>query len=367
MRSGIDKEANELLQQLRELKNILRIDEKVREAQTIEHQMSRPGFWESADAKSKISRLKELKSLFAPVLDAEKRMEDLSVLAELAIQENDEESGEEAEAQLAHLKTVLDRLQLSTLLAGKDDYRDAFLSIHAGAGGRESCDWAEMIMRMYLRYLEGQGFDFDIADATYAEEGGIKSAVVHVKGANAYGILRGESGVHRLVRISPYDANKRRHTSFASVDVMPELEDDIEIEIRDEDIRIDTFRSSGPGGQHVNVTDSAVRITHIPSGIVASCQSQRSQHANRKEAMSILRSKLYQKEEQKRREELAKLYSEKSEIAFGSQIRSYTLQPYTLVKDHRTNVETSAASAVLDGDIERFILAYLKQSAAEQK
>jgi peptide chain release factor 2 len=367
LRSGIDKEAKELLQQLRELKNVLRIDEKVHEAQQIEHQMSRPGFWGSAEAKSKIPRLKELKSLFAPVLDAEKQMEDLCVLAELAIQENDEESNKEAEAELARLKNVLERLQLSTLLTGKDDFRDAFLSIHAGAGGRESCDWAEMIMRMYLRYLERQGFNFDIADATYAEEGGIKSAVVHVKGANAHGILRGESGVHRLVRISPYDANKRRHTSFASVDVMPELDEDIEIEIRDEEIRIDTFRSSGPGGQHVNVTDSAVRITHIPTGTVVSCQSQRSQHANRKEAMSILRSKLYRREEQRRREELAKLYSEKSEIAFGSQIRSYTLQPYTLVKDHRTSVETSSAGAVLDGDIERFILAYLKQSAAEQK
>lgn len=362
----MDKEANELLQQLRELKNILKVDEKVREAQQIEHQMSRPGFWESAEAKGKIARLKELKALFAPILDAEKQMDDLCVLAQLAIQENDQKAGEEAQAELARLKTVLERLQVSTLLTGKDDYRDAFLSIHAGAGGRESCDWAEMIMRMYLRYLERQGFGFDIADATYAEEGGIKNAVVHAKGSNAYGILKAESGVHRLVRISPYDANKRRHTSFASVDVLPELDENIEIEIRDEDIRIDTFRASGPGGQHVNVTDSAVRITHILTGIVVSCQSQRSQHANRKEAFSILRSRLYQREEQRRREELAKLYSEKSEIAFGSQIRSYTLHPYTLVKDHRTNVETPAATDVLDGDIERFILAYLKQSAAEK-
>ncbi|MFH1421960.1 MAG: peptide chain release factor 2 [Planctomycetota bacterium] len=364
MKSGLDKEAKELLQQIRELKNIFKVDDKAREAQQIEHQMSRPGFWENADAKNKISRMKALKALYTPLVEAEKEAEDLAVLAELAVQEEEEQSLQDATKELERLKLVLEKLQISTLLTGKDDFRPAFISIHAGAGGRESCDWAEMLMRMYLRYLEREDFEFSIADAIYAEEGGIKSATIHIKTPNAYGLLKAEMGVHRLVRISPYDANKRRHTSFASVDIISEY-DDIEIQICDEDLKIDTFRSSGPGGQHVNVTDSAVRVTHIPSGIVVSCQSQRSQHSNRREAMSILRSRLHRREEQKRKEEVAKLHGEKGEIAFGNQIRSYTLHPYCLVKDHRTDVETSAVDDVLDGNLERFIIAYLKQSAAE--
>jgi peptide chain release factor 2 len=252
---------------------------------------------------------------------------------------------------------------MQSLLGDRLDGNNAYLTFHAGAGGTESCDWAEMLLRMYRRYLETRGFEIETLDYQPGEEAGIRSVSMLVSGAYAYGYTKAERGVHRLVRISPFDANKRRHTSFASLDVVAEISDDIEVEIRESDLRVDTYRSSGAGGQHVNKTDSAIRITHIPTGIVVACQAERSQHKNRSKAFSMLRARIYELKQDEQRKDMERFYGEKGEIAWGSQIRSYVLQPYTLVKDHRTEHETSNVNAVLDGDIQEFIEAYLKQRA----
>jgi peptide chain release factor 2 len=249
------------------------------------------------------------------------------------------------------------------LLGDRLDGNNAYLTFHAGAGGTESCDWAEMLLRMYRRYLEARGFEIEVLDFQPGEEAGIRNVSMLVSGAYAYGYAKAERGVHRLVRISPFDANKRRHTSFASLDVVAEISDDIEVEIKESDLRVDTYRSSGAGGQHVNKTDSAIRLTHIPTGIVVACQAERSQHKNRSKAFSMLRARLYELKQDEQRKDMERFYGEKGEIAWGSQIRSYVLQPYTLVKDHRTEYETSNVNAVLDGDIQGFIEAYLKQQA----
>jgi peptide chain release factor 2 len=267
---------------------------------------------------------------------------------------------EELEQNLRTFQKKLDRLELKTLLNQPHDHCNAYLSIHAGAGGTESCDWAAMLLRMYTRWIEKRGYTQDTIDLQPGEEVGIKRVVLHVKGEWAYGNLCSEAGVHRLVRISPFDANQRRHTSFAAVDVLPEMEEEAEIEIREEDIKVETFRAKGAGGQHVNKVSSAVRILHIPTGIVVQCQNERSQHQNRRTALSMLKARLYQIKEAERMKELAQLYDEKGEIAWGYQIRSYVLHPYNLVKDLRTGKETSAAQAVLDGDIDEFIDAYLR-------
>ncbi len=251
---------------------------------------------------------------------------------------------------------------MRALLSGKFDANNAYLSLHAGAGGTESCDWNAMLYRMYCRYCENRGFELSVLDYLAGEEAGIKSVTFLVTGPYAYGYLKAERGVHRLVRISPFDANKRRHTSFASLDVVAEVDDDIEIEIDENDLRVDTYRSSGAGGQHVNKTDSAIRLTHIPTGIVVACQAERSQHSNRNRAMKMLLAKLNELEMDKKRKEMEKFYGEKGEIAWGRQIRSYVLQPYTMVKDHRTEVETGNTQAVLDGEIDLFVEAYLKQN-----
>ncbi|HEY8449964.1 MAG TPA: peptide chain release factor 2, partial [Bacillota bacterium] len=252
------------------------------------------------------------------------------------------------------------------LLTGEYDAEDAILSLHPGAGGTESQDWAEMLMRMYVRWAERKGFEVRVLDYLEGEEAGLKSATLSIRGRYAYGFLKAEKGVHRLVRISPFDASGRRHTSFASVDVLPDLEDDGDVEIRPEDLRIDTFRSGGAGGQHVNKTDSAVRITHLPTGIVVSCQNERSQHANREAAMKILKARLRKLKEEERERQLAELRGEQGEIAWGNQIRSYVFHPYTLVKDHRTGVEVGNVQAVMDGDIDVFIYALLEQRAAQK-
>jgi peptide chain release factor 2 len=290
----------------------------------------------------------------------------LAVLRELADEEESAETRREVEAGLADLEPRLRALELRSMLSGPNDHRDVYLSIHAGAGGTESCDWAQMLLRMYLRWIEEHGFEAAIIDEVPGEQAGLRSVTLEVTGQMAHGYLRAEIGVHRLVRISPFDAAARRHTSFASLDVVPKFEDDdIQIEINDKDLRVDTYRSSGPGGQNVNKVSSAVRITHLPTGIVVACQIDRSQHRNRATAMSILKSRLYRMEEQKRNDELAKLYGDKGEIAWGNQIRSYVLQPYTMVKDHRTGVETANVQAVLDGDLDAFIEAYLKAHIGE--
>jgi peptide chain release factor 2 len=286
---------------------------------------------------------------------------DASALAELAEEEGDAEAMAEAEAALNELRDRLGRLQLESLLSGEADANDCFLEIHAGAGGTESQDWAEMLLRMYSRWAEAHGFKLEWIEESPGEEAGLKSVTVRVTGANAYGWLKTESGVHRLVRISPFDSQARRHTSFASVWVYPVVDENIEVEINDKDLRIDTYRSSGAGGQHVNKTDSAVRLTHLPSGIVVACQNDRSQHRNRAQAFAMLRARLYELELQKRREAAEAQEAGKSDIGWGHQIRSYVLQPYQMVKDLRTGVEKGNAQGVLDGDIDAFLEASLAQ------
>jgi peptide chain release factor 2 len=281
----------------------------------------------------------------------------------LELIEEDTELGQEllteSIQQLREVEKTLDSLELESLLGDEADTRNAIVSINPGAGGTESQDWAQMLLRMYLRWAERRGFRAEILDHQYGEEAGIKGATIAVEGPYAYGYMKAENGVHRLVRISPYDASSRRHTSFASVFAYPEVEDEIEVDIDDKDLRIDTYRSSGAGGQHVNVTDSAVRITHIPSGIVVSCQNERSQHKNKATAMRILRARMYEQMKREKMEELEKIQGQKKEIAWGSQIRSYVLQPYRMVKDHRTGHESGNVDAVLDGELDDFIQAYL--------
>lgn len=289
-----------------------------------------------------------------------RQYEDAEALRELVDEEPDEGMQAELEDSVEKLETAVSALELSALLDGEYDSHNAILSIHPGAGGTESQDWASMLLRMYTRWADSRGYTVETLDYQPGDEAGIKSVTLLISGMNAYGYLRAEKGVHRLVRISPFDASGRRHTSFSSVDVLPEITDEETIEIRPDDLRIDTYRASGAGGQHVNKTDSAIRITHIPTGIVVQCQSERSQHANREAAMKILRARLAERREQERQARLMELKGEQGEIAWGNQIRSYVFCPYTLVKDHRTNVEIGNVEAVMDGMIDPFIEAYLK-------
>jgi len=306
--------------------------------------------------------LKRINSLKLPVQEwrgLDEKREELSELVELARSEGDQELLPEIEKEVESLNRNIEELELRSILGGEDDAKNAILTIHPGAGGTESQDWAQMLLRMYLRWIERKGFSYQVMDLQPGEEAGIKSAVVEVKGDYAYGYLKAEAGVHRLVRISPFDANKRRHTSFASVFVYPEIEENQEIEINPKDLRIDTFRASGAGGQHVNKVSTAVRITHIPTGIVVQCQSERSQHMNKENAMKILRARLYQRKKEEEAQKLKEIEKTKKEIAWGSQIRSYVFHPYNLVKDHRTGIETSNIQAVMDGELDEFIKGYL--------
>jgi len=324
--------------------------------------MEKPDFWQNpqkaGEAQKERARLLQTVEEFESLA---RGIGDSLELIELAQEEDDTGMEQELASESERLARRVRALELARMLSGENDQRSAFLSINAGAGGTESCDWAEMLLRMYLRFCESRGWQTTITDQLPGDEAGIKSATVQVDGPAAYGYLRAEVGIHRLVRISPFDAAKRRHTSFASVFVYPQVEDDIEIEVRDEDLRVDTFRASGAGGQHVNKTDSAVRLTHLPTGIVVTCQNERSQHRNRALAMKILKSRLYELEMEKRREQEDSLHAQKKEIAWGSQIRSYVLQPYRMVKDHRTGYEVGDVDRVLDGDLEGFIEAYLIQ------
>jgi peptide chain release factor 2 len=326
----------------------------------LEAQTAAPEFWADHEKAQKV--LKE-QSALRQTLDRHaglvRELEDQRVLLDLAADEEDLETLQEVTSGLRDLTLRVRGLELQTALSGEYDGGNAILSINAGAGGTESQDWAQMLLRMYLRWAETKGFQADVVDVLEGEEAGIKNATVTVGGEYAYGHLRAEIGVHRLVRISPFDASKRRHTSFASVFVYPEIAEDIEVRIEEKDLRIDTFRAGGHGGQHINVTDSAVRITHLPTGIVASCQNERSQHKNKAMAMKVLRARLYDHYKRQQEEELAKLEGVKQAIAWGSQIRSYVLAPYQLVKDHRTGEETGNVTAVLDGDLDRFIEAFL--------
>ncbi|RKY19292.1 MAG: peptide chain release factor 2 [Planctomycetota bacterium] len=321
--------------------------------------MSEPGFWQSEDADRSVARLKVVRNLLEMTGTVERLLNDAEALVSLLQEEPDEQMLKELADVVKRAEAEIGRLRVALFLSGEHDRRNAFLFVHAGAGGVEACDWAQMLLRMYLRFLERRGFEVSVVDMQHAEEAGIKSATIYVKGAFAFGTLRGEAGVHRLVRNSPFDAQHRRHTSFASVEVLPEFDENIKIEIRKEDLKIETYRASGPGGQHVNVTDSAVRITHIPTGIVVTCQNERSQHANRRQALAILKARLYEREQKRRQEEMERLRGVKGDAAWGNQIRSYILQPYSLIKDHRTGFETTNAQAVLNGEIDAFIEAFL--------
>ncbi len=321
--------------------------------------MGSPAFWEdNRRAQELIRERSELSRLTGTLADLANSAEDLSVLLELASEEDDGSLDGEIATGLGRLRQALDEFELKIMLSGPHDGKAAIVSIHPGAGGTESQDWAQMLMRMYLRWCERVGLKAEVVDLLPGDEAGIKSATIEVSGEYAYGYLRGETGVHRLVRISPFDASKRRQTSFASVAVTPEV-DDVEVVVKEEDIRVDVYRSSGPGGQGVNTADSAVRLTHLPTGIVVACQNERSQLRNRDTAMRILKARLYELAEKKQREELAELTGHKKEIAFGSQIRSYTFHPYQLIKDHRTALEVGNVEAVMDGALDEFIKAYL--------
>ena len=337
----------------------------------LESQTAAPGFWDDQNrAKATFDRANEIKAFLEPFAEIQRLLEDAAIMAEMA----EAEKGQAADQALADAARDLDRaeadfqkLEIQSLLSAKLDRNNAYVSLHAGAGGTESCDWASMLLRMFQRYATSRGFELEILDLQAGDEAGIKNATFAVKGPYAYGIMKCERGVHRLVRISPFDANKRRHTSFVSLDVVAELDDDIDIEVLETDLRVDTYRSSGSGGQHVNKTDSAIRLTHLPTGVVVSCQAERSQHANRNKAMKMLQARLYELELDKKRREMERFYGQKGEIAWGSQIRSYVLQPYTMVKDHRTEVETSNVAAVLDGDLDRFVDGYLRLLKAQEK
>jgi peptide chain release factor 2 len=329
----------------------------------LEERMSAPDFWDDNEKAQKIiGELNAVKSVVEVFNKLAEEYEDLQVMLELAEEEQDESIVPDLEKGIRSLNGKLEGFELNLLLNEPYDKNSAILELHPGAGGTESQDWAEMLLRMYRRWAEDQGFKVEVIDYLPGDEAGVKSVTLLIKGHNAYGYLKAEKGVHRLVRISPFDASGRRHTSFVSCDVVPEIEDDnAEIEIRPDELKMDTYRASGAGGQHINTTDSAVRITHIPTGIVVTCQTERSQIKNRERAMKVLRSKLYERKIEKQRKEIAEIRGEQSEIGWGSQIRSYVFHPYSMVKDHRTGAETGNVDAVMDGEINPFIDAYLRQ------
>jgi len=328
--------------------------------------MAKAGFWDNSDsAQAVVTQLSALKSVIEPVEEMRREVEDLEELFELA-SESDKGEIKELESDLNALVQRCEKIELQGLLSRPEDLKNCFFSIHAGAGGTESCDWATMLLRMYTRYFEANKYKFEELDITPGEEAGLRSITLRVRGAFAFGKLSCETGVHRLVRISPFDSQKRRHTSFAAVDCVPEFAGDIDVEINEDDLRIDFYRASGAGGQHVNKTSSAVRITHGPTGIVVQCQNERSQHKNRAQAMKVLKARLYMREQQKRDAEVAKLYGDKGEIAWGNQIRSYVMQPYQMVKDHRTKFQTGNVEAVLNGELDGFIESYLRYRAKKK-
>lgn len=328
-----------------------------------ENQMTQADFWDDNEkAQEVIQALNAKKETYQTISELSDQVEELSMALELYQDSNDMELYQEAEAIVPGLSKAIDNYETLLLLSGEYDSNDAILEIHPGAGGTESQDWGSLLLRMYQRYASNKGFDVEVIDYQAGDEAGIKSVILEVKGHNAYGLLKSEKGVHRLVRISPFDSNARRHTSFASIEVTPLIDQTVEVEIDPDDLRIDTYRASGAGGQHVNKTDSAVRITHIPTGIVTQSQSQRSQLQNRDQAMNLLKSKLHQLQEEQKAQELAEIKGDQKEIAWGSQIRSYVFHPYSMVKDHRTNYEVGNTDKVMDGELDEFIDAYLKWS-----
>ena len=330
--------------------------------------MEAPNFWDDPQRSQQMMKeLKYLKDDIETYNKLETQKEYIETLLEMGYEEEDPELIPEIQESLEEFQKEFENIRVKTLLSGEYDENNAIVTLHAGAGGTEACDWASMLYRMYTRWAEAKGFELEVLDYLDGDEAGIKSVTFEVRGENAYGYLKSEKGVHRLVRISPFNAAGKRQTSFVSCDVMPDIEKDLDIEINDEDIRIDTYRSSGAGGQHINKTSSAIRITHYPTGIVVQCQNERSQHMNKDKAMQMLKAKLYLLKQQENEEKLSGIRGEVSEIGWGSQIRSYVMQPYTMVKDHRTNEESGNVDAVMDGNIDPFINAYLKWTALSKK
>lgn len=355
---------NNIHSALTELGLALDLKSAKEEIERLEQKTAEDGFWNDLENSQKVlQQIKRLKDKCSSFAQLENKWKDIYALCEMAIEEDDGSLLPEIEEEYKEFEKALETARLQTLLGGEYDANNAIISFHAGAGGTEAQDWAQMLYRMYTRWAEKSGFKYKILDYLDGDEAGIKSAVILIEGNNAYGYLKSESGVHRLVRISPFDASGRRHTSFAAIEVMPEISDDVKIEIKDEDLKIDTYRSGGAGGQHVNKTESAVRITHLPSGIIVACQNERSQHQNREVAMRMLRSKLVEIKEREHLERIEDIKGVQKAIEWGSQIRSYVFMPYTLVKDHRTGFESGNIGAVMDGEIDGFINAYLKASA----
>jgi len=363
----LEKEYQNLKNQFLTTWNKNQIDAKIAELKDLEQLMNQPNFWDDTENAKNISQKKSsLEKNLKPWMDLNNAINDFPIMIDLVKEEhkeNEEEALIELSKELNQLKQKLEDIQISLALLGEDDSKNAILTIVSGAGGTESQDWADMLLRMYTRWIQKKGFDYEVIDYQPGEEAGIKSATLLVKGENAFGLLKCENGVHRLVRQSPFNANSKRHTSFASVHVAPEIDDSVDIEIDENDLRIDTYRSSGAGGQHVNKTDSAVRILHIPTGIVVQCQNERSQHKNKATALKLLKSKLYELEKQKKKQEIEARSGEKKDVSWGNQIRSYVFHPYKLVKDLRTDYETSDVESVMDGEIDDFIKAYLKEIA----
>lgn len=349
------------------LKEALAIDSLKAEVEVLEKESAAPDFWDDMENSQKVmQKIGSLKAKVTSYESLKSDYEDALVMIELADEEGDLSLLDDCTASVKDIETRVEDMTLSTLLSGEFDGKNALLTFHAGAGGTEAQDWAEMLFRMYNRWGERHGYKVSTLDYLDGDVAGIKSATILVEGENAYGYLKGEMGIHRLVRVSPFDSSGRRHTSFASVEVMPEIDDDVNVEIREEDIKMDVYRASGAGGQKVNKTSSAVRLTHIPTGIVVSCQIERSQHQNREVAMRMLKSKLVEIKERENLERIEDIKGDQKEIAWGSQIRSYVFMPYTLAKDHRTGFEMGNITAVMDGDIDGFINAYLKQKSAQE-
>nr|WP_134703672.1 peptide chain release factor 2 [Ammoniphilus sp. YIM 78166] len=360
--SELRNELSIIAKKLSEIRGSLDLDYKEKRIAELENQMAEPTFWDDNEAAQKvINEVNVLKDSVTKVNELNGSQEDLSMMLELMVEEKDESLLPDLVEGVKGLIKDMSDFELQLLLSGPHDKNNAILELHPGAGGTESQDWAEMLLRMYTRWAGQQGFKVETLDYLPGDEAGVKSVTLLIKGYNAYGYLKSEKGVHRLVRISPFDTSGRRHTSFVSCSVVPEIEDDVDVEIRTEDLKIDTYRSSGAGGQHINTTDSAVRITHIPTGVVVTCQSERSQIKNREKAMKILKGRLYEKKIEEQEAELAKIRGEQKEIGWGSQIRSYVFHPYSMVKDHRTGEETGNVQAVMDGEIDHFINAFLRK------
>ena len=341
---------------------------KEKRIEELEREMEAPDFWDDAEeSQKKMKELKYMKDDLQTYENLRTQMEDMETLIEMGYEENDPDLIPEIQEMLDEFQKSFDDIRVKTLLSGEYDSNDAIVTLHAGAGGTESCDWASMLYRMYTRWADKKGFSLEVLDYLDGDEAVIKSVTFEVRGENAYGYLKSEKGVHRLVRISPFNAAGKRQTSFVSCDVMPDIEEDVDVEIRDDDIRVDTYRSSGAGGQHINKTSSAIRITHLPTGIVVQCQNERSQHMNKDKAMQMLKAKLYLLKQQENEEKLSGIRGEVTEIGWGNQIRSYVMQPYTMVKDHRTSEETGNVDSVMDGNIDLFINAYLKWIALSKK